>query len=116
MPLKSSLVRTGVLVLAAASASSAAAQSGPNPFKRRHTQPVQVALIGDVPYRDADILKLDEVIREINESGVDLTLHSGDIKSGSSTCADELLQQRFDQLAQLQRPLIYTPGDNEWTD
>lgn len=119
MPLKSSLVRTGVLVLAAASASSAAADPGhgrDNPFKRHNTKPVEIALIGDVPYRDTDILKLDEVIREINESGVDLTLHSGDIKSGSSTCADELLKQRFDQLTQLKRPLIYTPGDNEWTD
>ena len=113
---KSSLFRTGLLVLAAASTTSSAAADGPNPFQRRGVKPVQVALIGDVPYRDSDILKLDEVIREINGSGADLTLHSGDIKSGSSTCADELLQQRFDQLTQLKRPLIYTPGDNEWTD
>jgi hypothetical protein len=27
---------------------------------------VQLALIGDVPYRDVDILKLDQVIRDIN--------------------------------------------------
>jgi hypothetical protein len=75
-----------------------------------------LALIGDLPYRDEDIAKLDEVIREINASGVDFTVHTGDIKSGSSLCADELLEQRFDQLAQLERPLVYTPGDNEWTD
>jgi hypothetical protein len=75
-----------------------------------------IALIGDVPYRDGDIPKLDEVLREINRARVDFTLHNGDIKSGSSTCADDLLQQRFTQLAQLERPLVYTPGDNEWTD
>jgi hypothetical protein len=75
-----------------------------------------IALIGDVPYRDGDVLKLDEVIREINQAKVDFTLHTGDIKSGSSLCADELLKQRFDQLAQIERPLVYTPGDNEWTD
>jgi hypothetical protein len=75
-----------------------------------------IALIGDVPYRDGDILKFDEVIHEINQARVDFTLHTGDIKSGSQSCADELLQQRFDQLKQLERPLIYTPGDNEWTD
>lgn len=80
------------------------------------TRHPKVALIGDLPYRDVDVLKLDEVIREINQAGVDLTLHTGDIKSGSSLCADELLQARFDQLAQLERPLVYTPGDNEWTD
>jgi hypothetical protein len=117
MPIRHNAVRTGALVLAAAClSSSAAADPGKNPFKPHHSEPVQVALIGDVPYRDTDILKLDEVIREINEARIDLTLHTGDIKSGSSSCADELLQQRFDQLTQLKRPLVYTPGDNEWTD
>jgi len=75
-----------------------------------------IAMIGDLPYRDGDIPKLDEVIREINQARVDFTLHNGDIKSGSSLCSDDLLQQRFTQLAQLERPLVYTPGDNEWTD
>lgn len=76
----------------------------------------RIALIGDVPYRDGDIAKLDEVLREINGSRVDMTIHTGDIKSGSSPCNDELLQVRLDQLQQLTRPLVYTPGDNEWTD
>jgi hypothetical protein len=85
-------------------------------FKPGRRDPVRFALIGDVPYRDTDILKLDEVIREINAAPVDFTVHTGDIKSGSSSCADELLQARFDQLQQLKRALVYTPGDNEWTD
>ncbi|MEY4577613.1 MAG: hypothetical protein RL701_2316 [Pseudomonadota bacterium] len=76
----------------------------------------RIALIGDVPYRDRDIVKFDEVIREINSARLDFTLHTGDIKSGSSLCSDDLIRVRFDQLAQLQRPLVYTPGDNEWTD
>lgn len=80
------------------------------------SSPTRLALIGDVPYRDADIAKLDEVIREINAARIDLTVHTGDIKSGSSLCSDELLRARFDQLQQLKRPLVYTPGDNEWTD
>jgi hypothetical protein len=76
----------------------------------------QFAMIGDMPYRDADIAKLDEVIREINASRMDFTVHTGDIKSGSSLCSDDLLKQRFEQLQRLNRPLVYTPGDNEWTD
>jgi hypothetical protein len=76
----------------------------------------QFALVGDVPYRDGDIAKFDEVIREINASRMEFTVHTGDIKTGSSLCSDELLKARFDQLQQLKRPLVYTPGDNEWTD
>jgi hypothetical protein len=76
----------------------------------------RIALIGDVPYRDADIAKLDEVLREINGADIDLTIHTGDIKSGSSSCGDDLLAARRDQLQRLERPLVYTPGDNEWTD
>ncbi|MET0385109.1 MAG: metallophosphoesterase [Polyangiales bacterium] len=102
-------------IAAALVMSLAAGARADGPKKPRH-KPTRIALIGDMPYRDTDIVKLDEVLREINESRVDFTLHTGDIKSGSTLCADELLQTRFDQLAQLERPLVYTPGDNEWTD
>jgi len=86
------------------------------PAKQYASKTTRIALIGDLPYRDRDIPRFDEVLREINESGVDFTIHTGDIKSGSSLCDDALLKARFDQLAQLKNPLIYTPGDNEWTD
>jgi hypothetical protein len=76
----------------------------------------QFALIGDTPYRDTDIPMLDEVLREINASGMEFTVHTGDLKSGSSLCSDDLFKARFDQLQQLRRPVVYTPGDNEWTD
>lgn len=116
MPLRIDLVRTGAVVLAASFLSAGAAADARHGPKRPACEPVQLALIGDVPYRDTDILKLDEVIREINAARIDFTVHTGDIKSGSSVCADELFKVRFDQLTQLKRPLVYTPGDNEWTD
>jgi hypothetical protein len=112
----SNVVRMGSVMLAVGGLASAAAAHGGGKPPIRRPEPVQVALIGDVPYRDTDILKLDEVIREINAARIDFTLHTGDIKTGSTTCADELLQQRFDQLAAFKRPLVFTPGDNEWTD
>ena len=109
----STTLALSVLSLSLASSAIADDRRG---FGRLGREPLRFSLIGDVPYRDTDILKLDEVIREINASGADFTVHTGDIKSGSSTCADELLQARFDQLQQLKRPLVFTPGDNEWTD
>jgi hypothetical protein len=110
------LLRTFSVSLLGLSLAASAAADDRRASNKPGRDPVRFALIGDVPYRDPDILKFDEVIREINASGVDFTVHTGDIKSGSSTCADELLQTRFDQLQQLKRPLVYTPGDNEWTD
>jgi hypothetical protein len=42
--------------------------------------------------------------------------HLGDIKNGSSVCSDDyfrLIRSDFDQF---EDPLVYTVGDNEWTD
>ena len=75
------------------------------------------AVIGDIPYGDAQIANFPNVISQINADGdVRLVLHAGDIKSGSSQCTDAyfaLIRSDFDQFVD---PLVYTPGDNEWTD
>lgn len=42
---------------------------------------------------------------------MDVVLHLGDVKNGSSTCDDE----RFARLKALYDTFVYTPGDNEWT-
>lgn len=90
---------------------------GCKPALALHAQRFSLALIGDVPYRDEDIPKLDRVLAAINQDhDVLWTIHTGDIKSGSSPCSDAVLQARVIQLSQLIRPLVYTPGDNEWTD
>jgi hypothetical protein len=41
----------------------------------------------------------------------------GDIKAvGNSPCSDALFEKRRAQFDRSRHPLIYTPGDNEWTD
>ena len=80
-------------------------------------QAFSFAAFGDMPYRiPEDYPKVDRLIAAINASKPSFTLHVGDIKSGSSLCSDEMLQKAHDQLAQLERPLVYSIGDNEWTD
>ena len=75
------------------------------------------ALIGDVPYGATQIAKFPSWIEQINDDrGVSSVVHVGDIKNGSSVCSDEyfaMIKQNFDAF---RMPLIYTPGDNEWTD
>jgi hypothetical protein len=40
----------------------------------------------------------------------------GDFKSSSTLCNEEAYQKMLGYFGQFNKPLIYTPGDNEWTD
>jgi hypothetical protein len=75
------------------------------------------AVIGDVPYGDAQIAAFPGWIQQINhDPAVRSVVHLGDIKNGSSLCSDsyfDLIRADFDTF---EDPLVYTPGDNEWTD
>jgi hypothetical protein len=92
-----------------ASASGLAAQAGSNRF--------EFMAIGDMPYTlPGDYAKFDRLIASINAAKPAFTIHVGDIKSGSTQCSDENFKKVFDQFATFDGPLVYTPGDNEWTD
>jgi hypothetical protein len=82
------------------------------------------AVIGDTPYSVFQIQHFPADIAEINaDANVSRVIHLGDIKSGSTRCdtvdsdpdTGDFTQIRsdFDLFAD---PLVYTPGDNEWTD
>ena len=78
---------------------------------------VQVALLADTPYGDAQRAQFPALVADVNaDPQISLVLHGGDIKNGSSTCDDA----RFADIAALYGtfadPFVFTPGDNEWTD
>jgi hypothetical protein len=81
-----------------------------------HAFDFSFAIIGDTPYNSTEERILNDVLADIGKSNVQFIVHNGDIKSGSELCSDTLLTKRLDQLKQSIKPLIYTPGDNEWTD
>jgi len=74
--------------------------------------------LGDMPYGDPPEVygTYEALIGEVNRRGPDLVIHVGDTKSGSSPCTDQLLDEQLAYLMTFDAPLIYTPGDNEWTD
>ncbi|MEX2232067.1 MAG: metallophosphoesterase [Cyclobacteriaceae bacterium] len=73
--------------------------------------------IGDMPYHNpADIEKFKKLTTAINDEKPAFTVHVGDIKNGQSECSDIYFNMILDMFNQFQAPLIYTPGDNEWTD
>ena len=83
----------------------------------RSAKPLTVAVIGDVPYGTAQEARFGELIGAVNaDPKVRLVVHVGDIKSGSTTCTDERFATVWSAFATFEDPLVYTPGDNEWTD
>jgi hypothetical protein len=71
---------------------------------------------GDTPYTDDEETRFIGMIAEINREKPAFSIHVGDFKSGSSPCTDALFLLRREQFALFHQPLIYTPGDNEWSD
>jgi hypothetical protein len=84
---------------------------------RRPAKPVTYAIIGDVPYGEEQEARFGELVNAINDDpAVSLVAHLGDIKSGSTTCTDARFAAVAEHFADIKDPLVYTPGDNEWTD
>jgi hypothetical protein len=104
MPIRTSLLAAvAALSLALPAAASAAGTT--------------VAVIGDTPYGAPQVANFPNDIQAINaDPSVSRVIHLGDIKNGSSQCTDAYFAQiraSFDTFAD---PVVYTPGDNEWTD
>ena len=73
--------------------------------------------LGDMPYKLPDDYKrFETLIAAINKVKPVFSIHVGDIKSGSTPCSDELIEKVHGYFKTFEQPLIYTPGDNEWTD
>ncbi len=70
--------------------------------------------------------KSNNMINSINAAGVAFTIHDGDTKSGSTECRESIHDgtkaqfngQPINGAANpgYNSPIVYTPGDNEWTD
>jgi hypothetical protein len=92
------------------------------PFDTKSSNTLTVAVFGDSPYGTsptdtAEFQASPAFIRSINaDSAVDLVLHVGDIHSGKQYCTAGYDLSIFDLWTAFKSPLVYTPGDNEWTD
>ena len=102
------------LVVLSSAAATASAADAPGQQKDGH---YQFAVIGDVPYGDAQVAAFPKWVDQINATpNLSFTIHVGDIKNGSSTCTNEYFSMIRTQFDRFTMPLVYTPGDNEWTD
>ena len=80
-------------------------------------QTFSFGLWGDMPYkRNGDEPKMPALIASINRADIAFSIYDGDIKDGSSPCSDDIYTSALTMFAQMDKPLVYVPGDNEWTD
>jgi hypothetical protein len=97
------------------------AQNG-NPINSGSRNQLTLAVYGDAPYGTtptdtAEFDKTPAFIASINsDPKVDLVLHVGDIHSGKQFCTEAYDRSVFGLWLAYKDPVIYTPGDNEWTD
>ena len=80
-----------------------------------------VVILADTPYSDEEKQMLQGpngiLFHLINEIKPTAVMHLGDLKSGGDSCTDDLLIEHKALLAQTYPgKVIYTPGDNDWTD
>jgi hypothetical protein len=81
-----------------------------------------VAVIGDVPYGTSptdnrQLLIHPRFIEALNtDADVALVAHIGDIHAGKQYCTRAYNQTVSEHWAAFKKPLVYTPGDNEWAD
>lgn len=81
-----------------------------------HAEPAAFGLFGDTPYNHWEREHLPDLIAEMDSENLAFVVHDGDIKSGSDACSDEALKSVLSAFQKSRHPLVYVPGDNEWTD
>ncbi len=79
---------------------------------------VTFAVLGDMPYdSDTQTNSLRYIGDKLRKAEVDLVIHYGDIKGGGEPCDPDLMQARREiVLGLVPGRVVYTPGDNDWTD
>lgn len=80
------------------------------------SSPLRFVALGDMPYRTTDKPVFLQLITEINQLNPAFTLFVGDTKNGNAPCSNAYLKGIWKAFNRFEKPLIYTPGDNEWTD
>ena len=73
--------------------------------------------LGDMPYsQPADFVRFERLINVINSKKNAFSIFVGDTKSGDTPCSNEHVHKMTGYFNSFTSPLIYSIGDNEWTD
>ncbi|MCO5398098.1 metallophosphoesterase [Ralstonia soli] len=87
------------------------------PKSRTETPPgFTFTVIGNVPERAEDVAPARALLDAIDAERPAFVVHLGNLKGRDESCSDELLEARHDLLDSLITPVVYIPGDHDWSD
>jgi len=72
------------------------------------------AVFGDGPYYSHENGRARRVIEALNARPLEFVIHVGDIMW--QRCTDAAYRERRELIETIRHPVVYTPGDNEWSD
>jgi hypothetical protein len=76
-----------------------------------------IGLFGDAPYNELGRSQYPNLLRDLNAAHVEFSIFDGDLKAGGDgPCSDDLYTTAITNFNTLDRPLVWLPGDNDWTD
>jgi hypothetical protein len=78
--------------------------------------PFAFGVFGDTPYHPLEVPAVAQMLRDMDRAGMAFVVNVGDIKRASEPCSNDVLRERYALLDASPRPLVFTPGDNEWAD
>ncbi|MDB5373697.1 MAG: hypothetical protein JWP04_2339 [Belnapia sp.] len=88
-------------------------------------EPFRFVAFGDMPYCNgsdaaacaAEVTRVEALTDSINAAAPTFNIFLGDTKGGAVACTDAIIVYRTAAwMGRIAGPLVYTPGDNEWTD
>jgi hypothetical protein len=77
---------------------------------------VRFFAVGDLPYAQSETAPLMRLLGSAAAERPPFVVHVGDIKGGGAPCSDTNLAEIAALFRAQPLPVVYTPGDNEWTD
>jgi hypothetical protein len=101
------------LCMAGMGASAAATRAARAPAK---PEVMRVALIADLPQWPAAEANMATLLDYFAERKLSLVIHAGGIKGDTESCSDAVLGSRQQLLNQSPLPLIYVPGETDWSE
>jgi len=103
------------LGIAAAVATTGKAEGGKT--DGRGQSEYTIGLFGDMPYNALGREQYPNLLENINDSRVAFSIFDGDLKAGGDgPCSDSLYTTAIASFNTLENPLVWVPGDNDWTD
>jgi hypothetical protein len=108
---------TTAAVVAAAFVGMARADDDDPQDRSRGPSSYTIGLFGDTPYNALGRAQYPSLLGDINAGHVAFSVFDGDLKAGGDgPCSDSLYTTAYANFNMLKQPLVWLPGDNDWTD